>query len=270
MICKKERAILLVSFGTSYEDTRRKNLDRIEEKVQHAFPEYQVYSSWSCERLIRKVQRLQGYHVDTLAEAFEKMLADGVKECVLQPTFVTAGAELERVKETAQSYEGHFSSLKIGMPLLSSLQDVEQTAEVFVQHYQEMCKDACLFLMGHGTAMDTDSFYNKLNEQFRSKGCPDFLVGTIEEKNSIEELLKQAHTSGKQKVLLVPFLLTAGRHVEKDMMGSHSESWKSQLEKAGYEVTGVIKGVGEYEEILDIYVSHICHAVPICQMYVKK
>lgn len=267
MIDQKKKAILLVSFGTSYEDTRRKNLDRIEEKIKRVFPNWKIYSAWSCGRLIRKVQIQQTYHVDTIEEALERMLEDGICECVVQPTFITDGVEMERTEAVLASYETRFASLRMGKPLLSEEKDVKRIAEIFINVYEKEKKDACLLLMGHGTALDANSFYYILNEQFRKMGSPEFMLGTIEEKDSIKRLLECIQALGRKKVILIPFLLTAGRHVEKDMLGPGPDSWKSQLERAGFDVSGVIRGLGEYEEILELYVSHIRKNMGGCHVF---
>lgn len=251
------KAILVVSFGTSYRETREKTIDKIEQKIAAAYPDYRIYRAWTSKRIIRKLFQRDGMKVSTVKEVMELMVKDGIREVIVQPTHVINGIENDSMKEEALAYADGFDRLVFGNPLLSTEQDNWDIIEAIRQEFSFLKDTEALVLMGHGTAHYANSIYAALDYAFKDRECPNIFLGTVEAYPAMETLKKLLAARKPQKVYLAPFMIVAGDHASNDMSGDDSDSWKYQLEQEGYQVECILKGLGEYPAVHDMFVKHI-------------
>ena len=256
-----KRAILVVSFGTSYDSTRKVTIDAIEKDIADTYPDYHIYRAWTSKMILSKIKKRDGIHYDTVKEAFERMLADGITDVIVQPTHVINGIENEIMTEEALSFSPQFSSIRFGTPVLTSFKDNECLIHAIVDEFPDLSKDEVLVLMGHGTTHYANSIYAALDYTFKDSGYPNIFLGTVESYPGMDSLLNMIREYQPRRVILAPFMIVAGDHANNDMAGDNPDSWKSRFEAEGYAVTCVLKGLGEYKEIRNLLISHIKEAM---------
>lgn len=248
------KAILVVSFGTSHEDSRKKTIEAIEQKIAEEFTEYKIYRAFTSKMIIKKLGKL-GLHIMTVEEALKQMKADGVKEVIVQPTHVINGIENDEMIEDIKAVSKDFDSVVIGKPLLSDTEDYKRLAEAVAED-NPMAEDEILMLMGHGSSHYSNSAYPALEYVFKEMGYANILVGTVEGYPSFEEARKQLEKTNKKKVTLLPLMIVAGDHANHDMAGEE-DSWRSRLEQDGYQVVCRMKGLGELDKVQQQFIEHI-------------
>ncbi len=253
-------AILVVSFGTSYEETRKKTIDRIEEDIQKQYPQYACYRAWTSGMIRRKIEKRDGIHIPDIAEACAQMKNDGIAYVIVQPTHVINGIENERMVQELRNQEAQFERMVIGAPLLTSQEDNEAVVACIAK---ELCpsEDEALLLMGHGTEHYSNTVYAAIDYLFKDHGYENIFMGTVEAYPSFESLLKRVQALQTKKVVLAPFMIVAGDHARNDLSGADEDSWKSRLEQSGFSVTCILKGLGEYEGIRKLILAHTQDAV---------
>lgn len=251
------KAILVVSFGTSYRETREKTIDKIEQHIAAVYPDHRIYRAWTSKKIIRKLLQRDGMKICTVKEAMELMAKDGIREVIVQPTHIINGIENDSMKEEALACADDFDRLVFGDPLLTTEQDNWDIIEAIRREFSFLQDTEALVLMGHGTTHYANSVYAALDYAFKDKGCPNVFLGTVEAYPSMETLKKLLAARNPKKVYLAPFMIVAGDHASNDMSGNDSDSWKYQLEQEGYPVTCVLKGLGEYPAVHDMFVRHI-------------
>ncbi len=253
----KKQAILVVSFGTSHPGTRSRTIDAIEQDIRDAFPESPVYRAWTSKVLIDKVRERDGYEVDTIEQALARIQADGIKQVVLQPTHVLDAVENKQMKLTAFSRVHRFEQLAFGAPLLSTREsDLDNVISAVMKQFHGLDHDTALVFMGHGTTLDDHGVYDLLDKRFKTRGYEQVFVGTMGDLKALEILKYRVAENGFRKVILAPFLIVAGAHATRDMAGAHDNSWKAQFAAEGFEVSCLMKGLGEYKAIRQIFVEH--------------
>ncbi len=253
----KKQAILVVSFGTTHAGTRGRTIEAIEQDIREAFPECPVYRAWTSQMVIDKVRTCEGLDVDTVEGALDRMEADGIKKVILQPTHVMDAIENRQMKLTAFSRVYGFEQIAFGAPLLSTKEsDLDSVIDAVMAEFTNLDDDTALVFMGHGTAMDAHSVYAALDKRFHTRGYEHVFVGTMGDKEALEILKYRVAEYGCRKVILAPLLIVAGAHATRDMAGAHDNSWKSQFASEGFEVSCVMKGLGEYKGIRKIFVEH--------------
>lgn len=254
-----EKAILVVSFGTSYEETRRKTIDRIEEEIAAEFPQYAVYRAWTSGMIRRKLLKRDGLRIPDVKEALMQMHNDGVSEVIVQPTHVLNGIENDQMTQEVLACGECFQHVAIGAPLLTTQRDNDRIVQIIAGELHP-AKDEALVLMGHGTEHYSNTIYAALDYQFHDMGYPNIFVGTVEAYPSFESVLKKVRASGLKRVLLTPFMIVAGDHANNDLAGEGKDSWKSRFEREGFEVQCVLKGLGEYEGVHSMFADHVREA----------
>lgn len=254
---KTKKAILVVSFGTSFHRTREKTIDKIEEEIQAAYPDYQVYRAWTSRMIIAKLLRRDGIRIPTVTEAVEAMLEDGITELVVQPTHIINGVENDQMKADVQAYQDRFQRVVFGAPLLTSTQDSQEAIGAVMEEFTWLDEKDALVLMGHGTTHYANTVYAALDYTFKDLGYPHVFLGTVEAYPSLENLMKMVCSFGPKRVVLAPFMVVAGDHAIHDMSGEDEDSWRSRFEQAGFSVECVMKGLGEYPGIRQMYIQHI-------------
>lgn len=257
---KEQKAILVVSFGTSHNDTRKVTIDAIEKDIKEAFPAYPLYRAWTSRMIIRKLKNRDNVSVHTVEEAMKQMEADGITDILVQPTHVINGIENDRMKEEILAHGAAFHSISFGEPLLSSTRDNEEVIGRVAEEFSYLKEEEALVLMGHGTPHYANSIYAALDYTFKDKGYKNIFIGTVEAYPSMESLLKLVNAYQPTRIILAPFMIVAGDHAKNDMAGESPESWKSQFQAAGYEVETVVKGLGEYPGIRKLLVEHLKQA----------
>ncbi len=255
MIGKK--GILVVSFGTSFPETREKTIDRIEEDIKDAFPDYGFYRAWTSKMIIAKLLKRDGIRIPTVEEALGQMLADGITQVIVQPTHLINGIENERMKEDVYTYGKAFDKISFGNPLLTTTRDQRKVLQAVMEEFSGLEKEEGLVLMGHGTPHYANAVYAALNYMLKDLGYPNVFLGTVEEYPSLDILQRQVEEFHPKKILLAPFMVVAGDHALRDMSGESEDSWQRRFEGAGFLVECVIKGLGEYAGIRRIYVEHV-------------
>ena len=252
-----KKAILVVSFGTSYEDTRKVTIDAIEKDIALAFPSCQVYRAWTSRMIISKLKKRDGTVIHTVTEAMEQMLSDGITDVVVQPTHVINGIENDLMKAHALAYQNHFHSISFGNPLLTSEDDNRKMVEAVAHQFSDLGSDNVLVLMGHGTEHYANSVYAALDYRFKDMGYSNIFMGTVEAYPPLESILRATGNVCPQQIILAPFMIVAGDHARNDLAGDAPESWLSQFKKKGYQVNAVLKGLGEYPEVRQILIDHV-------------
>ena len=250
-----EKGILVVSFGTSHLDTMKKTISVIEQEISERFQEYRVYRAFTSGMIIRKLKRTENLAVDTVQEALNRMKEDGIEDVIVQPTHIINGVEYDRMMKDLMENMFLFRRIRVGKPLLSSGDDYKKSIHAVMAETQ-LEDDEVLVLMGHGTDHHANSAYPTLEYTFHALGYNQVLVGTVESFPELKNVMAKLEISGKKKVVLMPFMLVAGDHAKNDMAGEE-DSWKSELEDAGYEVRVIMKGLGEFEGIRKIFTEHL-------------
>ena len=256
-----KKAILVVSFGTSYNDTREKTIDAIEQEIADAFPDYEVRRAFTSQTIIDKLSERDGLEIDNVTGAMERLVDDGFGTVICQPTHVMNGLEYDDMVAEVSAFAGNFETLKFGTPLLNSAEDYQLVAQALVKNVPTSEDDEAVVLMGHGTEHFANAAYAALDYTLKDQGNSQYIVGTVESYPGLEQVQKQVEALGAKKVILAPLMIVAGDHATNDMASDEEGSWKMEFKKAGYEVDIVLKGLGEYPEIREIYVSHVQQAI---------
>lgn len=258
-----EKAILVVSFGTSYNDSRDITIGAIENAIQKAFPDFEVRRGFTSQIIIDKLRERDGIEIDNVEEALDRAVADGIKTLVVQPTHLMSGYEYTDLAEALKDYTDKFEQLVLGEPLLTSDEDykaVEKAITDATVSYDD--GETAICFMGHGTEAASNSDYAKLQEVLTADGYENYFVGTVEAQPSLDDLIKAINEAGKyKKVVLQPLMVVAGDHANNDMAGDDEDSWKSRFEAEGYEVECLLQGLGQNEAIQDIYAAHTQAAI---------
>ena len=261
-----KKAILITSFGTSYEDTRIKTLDAIENRIREEFGnEYEVRRAYTSNRIIKKLRERDGILIDTPSEAIEKLKNEDFEKVIVQPTHIIPGKEYEYIKEyMTHNFKGDFKKLSVGRPLLyfkceeEGLDDYLEVVEVLAE---EINKHENIIFMGHGSNHTVTESYGFLEDVIRKQGFKNAYVATIEGYPTLHRAIQSLEEKGAEEVTLMPFLIVAGNHVRNDMASDEKNSWKSILESKGFKVNIVLKGLGEYKGVQDIFVNRVRDAI---------
>ena len=250
-----KKALLAVSFGTSFNDTREKTIDVIERDLAVAFPDRAFYRAWTSKIITEKLKERDGCCIDMPQEALERMKKDGVTDVLVQPTFIIPGLEFEYLKEKVTGYEKDFDSIKMGRPLVGSRDDAAEVAGIIARDIRTD-DDEALVLMGHGVFNGNNGVYLELEKEIHDLGYERAFIGTVEAEPGLEHVLKSVKRHGTKKVLLAPLLIVSGDHANNDMAGESDDSWASAFRREGFEVRCLLKGLGEYEEIRKMFAAH--------------
>lgn len=251
----EKKAILTVSFGTSHLDTLEKTIGAIERRIAQVFPDYRVARAFTSQMIINKLKRTEDLAVDNVKEALGRLAQEGVERVIVQPTHIINGIENDRMMEDIMEYMDRFQKIKVGKPVLSSVDDYKKAIHAVMAEV-DVAEDEMLVLMGHGTEHHANSAYPTLEYTFHALGYQQVLVGTVESFPELKNVMTKLRISGKKKVLLMPFMIVAGDHAKNDMAGEE-DSWMSELKEEGYEVRAIIKGLGEMEGIQNLILEHI-------------
>ena len=279
-----ENELLVVSFGTSFNDSRAADIKGIEDALQAAYPDWSVRRAFTAQIIINHVQARDGEKIDNMEQALERAVANGVKNLVVQPTHLMHGAEYDEMMEMVDSYRDKFESVAIAEPLLGEVgsdatvinADKEAVAKAITAEavktagfdsLDAAAEDGTAFVfMGHGTSHTAKVSYTQMQSQMNALGYKNVFIGTVEgepEETACENVIKAVKAAGYTKVVLRPLMVVAGDHANNDMAGDDEDSWKSQFEASGEfdSVDCQIAGLGEVADIQQLYVAHTKAAV---------
>ena len=279
-----ENEILVVSFGTSFNDSRATDIGGIEKAIQAANPDWSVRRAFTAQIIINHVQARDGEKIDNMDQALQRAVDNGVKNLVVQPTHLMHGAEYDELTAAVEEYKDKFESVKIAEPLLGEVgadatvinADKAAVAEAITA---EAVKDAgfdsldavkedgtAFVFMGHGTSHTAKVSYSQMQTQMEQLGYDNVFIGTVEgepEETSCEAVIEKLKEAGYKKVILRPLMVVAGDHANNDMAGDDDDSWKSQFEASGAfdSIDTQIAGLGEIQAIQQLYVAHTQAAI---------
>ena len=274
-----DNEILVVSFGTSFNDSRAADIKGIEDAIQAAYPDWSVRRAFTAQIIINHVQARDGEKIDNMEQAMERAVANGVKNLVVQPTHLMHGAEYDEMVEAIEKYQDKFEQVAVAEPLLGEVGDdaavinadkeavakavvAEEASEAGFKDAADAADQGTAFvLMGHGTAHVAKVTYSQMQTQMQNLGYSNVFIGTVEgepEETSCESVIEAVKAAGYKNVILRPLMVVAGDHANNDMAGDDDDSWKSQFEAADAfdNIETQIAGLGEIKEIQQLYVAH--------------
>ena len=277
-----EKELLVVSFGTSFNDSRVADIKSIEDALQAANPDWSVRRAFTAQIIINHIQARDGEKIDNMEQALERAVANGVKQLVVQPTHLMHGAEYDEMCAAIDKVRDKFESVEIAEPMLGEVgndatvinADKEAAAKAVVAAALEesgyestaAAKDAgvAYVLMGHGTAHVAKVTYSQMATQMAKLGYENVFVGTVEgepEETSCEAVIEAVKNAGYTTVVLRPLMVVAGDHANNDMAGADDDSWKTMFEAAGFTVNCQISGLGRIADVQALYVAHTKAAI---------
>ncbi len=246
-------AILMVHFGTTFDDTRALTIDRINEKVQKEFKNVEVREAYTSRIIMRRLKE-RGITKLNPQEVLDELKAQGYTHVLVQGTNIMNGVESENLKNEVASYEDSFKDIRIGTPLLTEAHDYEKVAKAIANKIGPLKENQGVVLVGHGTHHFGGSAYAMMDYVFSAEGYENYAVGTVEGYPEFDNVVKKLKDRGVKDVILMPFMFVAGDHAQNDIAGE----WNENLQKAGFTVSKVIMmGLGQNEEIQNIYIDHL-------------
>lgn len=262
-----KKALLVVSFGTSHAETREKTIGAIERNIASAYPEYEIRRAFTSGMILKVLEKRDGIVIDNVAEAMGRLASDGFQEVLVQPTHVIPGDEYDAMVEDVNNYTDRFKKITIGTPLLYHTEDYRKAICAVMEQFPDLAEREALVLMGHGSEHPINAVYAALDYQFKDMGYGNVFVGTVEAYPDIDTVLKKVEAYRPEKVILLPLMVVAGDHAVNDMASDEEDSWKSIFEEAGFEVSCILKGLGEFQSIRDIYLEHIASILEAQESY---
>lgn len=279
-----ENEILVVSFGTSFNDSRVADIKGVEDAIAAANPDWSVRRAFTAQIIINHVQARDDEKIDNMDQALERAVKNGVKNLVVQPTHLMHGAEYDELSEAVEKYKDKFESVKIAEPLLGEVgsdatvvnEDKKAVAEILTEEAVEKAgydslaaakeEGTAFVFMGHGTSHTAKISYSQMQSQMTALGYENVFIGTVEgepEDTSCESVIEKVSAAGYKNVILRPLMVVAGDHANNDMAGSDDDSWLSQFKASGKfdKIDTQINGLGEIEGIQKLYVEHTAAAM---------
>ncbi|WP_270590527.1 sirohydrochlorin cobaltochelatase [Coprococcus sp. LG101-27] len=279
-----ENEILVVSFGTSFNDSRAEDIGGVEKALQAAYPDWSVRRAFTAQIIINHVQARDDEKIDNMDQALERAVDNGVKNLVVQPTHLMHGAEYDELTEAVENYKDKFESVKIAEPLLGEVgadetainEDKAAVAEAITAEAVKTAgfdsldaakeEGTAFVFMGHGTSHTAKISYSQMQAQMEQLGYENVFIGTVEgepEDTACEAVIEKLKDAGYKKVILRPLMVVAGDHANNDMAGDDDDSWKSQFEASGAfdSIDTQIAGLGEIDAIQQLYVAHTQAAI---------
>ena len=279
-----ENELLVVSFGTSFNDSRAEDVKGIEDALAEAYPDWSVRRAFTAQIIINHVQARDDEKIDNMDQALERAVDNGVKNLVVQPTHLMHGAEYDELAEAVENYKDKFESVKIAEPLLGEVgadetainEDKAAVAEAITAEAVKTAgfdsldaakeEGTAFVFMGHGTSHTAKISYSQMQTQMEQLGYENVFIGTVEgepEDTACEAVIEKLKNAGYKKVILRPLMVVAGDHANNDMAGDDDDSWKSQFEASGVfdSIDTQIAGLGEIDAIQQLYVAHTQAAI---------
>ena len=249
-----KKAILAVSFGTTYPETREKTIGATEQALGKAFPDYDVFRAFTSKIVRRRIQEKENLTIDDPATALQKLAAQGYEEVVVQSLHIIPGIEYGIVKQVVADYQDQFKLLQCTQPLLDTFEDFQKMAAFLKKQSDYLPSGKAILWMGHGTAHSAFTTYACLDHMLM--GTKSY-VGAVESYPDVSDEIKRLEHAKISKVFMQPLMMVAGNHAHNDMASDEPDSWKSILKDHGIVAHPVLKGLGEYPEIQQMFVEKL-------------
>ena len=249
----EKAALLMVHFGTTYDETRTKTIDAINQKAKALFPLLEVRESYTSRIIMRRL-KARGIQKESPLEAMLRLRAEGYTHLIVQSTNIIDGVEMESLRKDVESVNPFFKEIRVGHPLMYSTDDALKVVDILAKRIPvNSKKHEHVLFVGHGTATPATAIYSEIDYMFKAEGHPNYHVGTIEGYPTFENAVQMLKAAKAKTVVLAPLMFVAGDHAKNDI----SQEWKEALEKEGFQVRRHREGLGEVPEIQDIYLAHI-------------
>ena len=241
-----KKAILVTSFGTSHKDTRKKCLDSIQREVEEKYGSENVERAYTSGIIRRIIEKKEGVHIFDQEEGLKVLKDKGFEEIITMSLHILDGIEYSKLDDKFG---------KISKPLLADDEDFKKIVEN--KEFNDLEDDDAIVFMGHGTESEADYAYQKLQKEYLKAGKSNIFIATVEGEVTIKDIIEKMKGKGFKKILLKPFMIVAGDHAKNDMSSDNEDSWKTMLKNEGYEVTSVLKGMGEYKFIREMFMDKL-------------
>lgn len=270
-----QRLLLAVSFGTSFADTREKTIGAIERRLEERFPDCTVQRCFTSRMIRKKLLERDGLEIYSPEQAMRNAKEKGIRELIVQPLYLMHGFEHRRLMEAVREAAPSFDKLAVGKPLLSDDTDFSTMADAILRNLSAPEPDTAVVLMGHGNEKKTrhipentkaeimsardiqdNAVFAGLQQSLRKAGADNYFVATVEGEPEIGDILPVIKERGFRKVVLAPFMVVAGDHARNDLAGEDEDSWKNIFTRSGFQVETVLRGIGEWEEVQDLFAAH--------------
>ena len=270
-----QRLLLAVSFGTSFADTREKTIGANERRLEERFPDCTVQRCFTSRMIRKKLLERDGLEIYSPDQAMRKAQEKGIRELIVQPLYLMHGFEHRRLMEAVREAAPSFDKLAVGKPLLSDDTDFSTMADAILRNLTAPEPDTAVVLMGHGNEKKTrhipentkaeimsardiqdNAVFAGLQQSLRKAGADNYFVATVEGEPEIGDILPVIKERGFRKVVLAPFMVVAGDHARNDLAGEDEDSWKNIFTRSGFQVETVLRGIGEWEEVQDLFAAH--------------
>ncbi|ADO84378.1 sirohydrochlorin cobaltochelatase [Ilyobacter polytropus] len=255
-ICENvKKGILMVHFGTVKAEVRKNTLGLLNKNIAEKFQEFQIREAYTSRMIIKRIYTKYEVRKSTPKEALRMMAQDGFTHVIVQASHVINGLEGEYLKDEIKYFKDEFQEIRMGDPLLTLPEDYIQIADIFKKKFENT--GGAVVLAGHGTRHHSNSAYGMLQTVFNIREMEEFYISTVEGYPALDDLITQLKKDRVKKVTLVPFMIVAGNHVKEDIDGE----WRETLEKEGFSVEVIMRGMGEMPEIHEIFAGHIKRSI---------
>lgn len=271
-----KKAVVVISFGTSYNDTRKKTIDRCEDIIKKEFEGVDFFRAWTSKMIIRKIKKRDNEYIYYPDELFEKLYSEGYTDIYIQSLHLICGDEYTKLLNIVDRYKDKFENIVVGRPLLKSIEDHKRLASFLgnistcdVDNDKEENEKVATVWMGHGSEHIANSSYTTLDYMLKMDRIRAY-IGTVEGYPEIGEVIELLKRDGVKKVHLRPMMLVAGDHATNDMASDEEDSWKSILLKSGFKVETHLVGLGEYSEIQNYFKNNLLEEVAKLEKKIKN
>lgn len=258
-----KKALVVVSFGTTFEESRTLDVEAVENALQKAFPDRDFKRAFTSKIVMKRMLENEGIAVDDLETVLAKLEKAGYNDVLIQSTHLTPGEEYaNKIMTMVHNFKGKFAKLAVGRPLMADDKDYNLVAIALQTRMPVLAKDEMVVFMGHGSPRMHNPSYNMLENTFKKLGIPA-IIGVVEETDhpNFEDMLAELKAKKVKKVVLIPLMLVCGDHANNDMAGDEEDSWLNMLKQEGYQVRYQLDGIGRNIAIQNIYVMHAMEAV---------
>ena len=258
-----KQALIVVSFGTTFPETRKLDIEAVENALQATFPKRDFYRAYTSRIIMKRLRENQGIVIHDLETTMQQLVDSGYEDVLIQTTHLTMGEEYsKKIMSVVHTFKGKFAKLAVGRPLLSDEFDYNLVAAALMSDLADVASDEAIVFMGHGSPNMHNPTYNLLEKRLHEKGVQAF-IGVVEEDDhpNFEDMLEVLEASKLKKVLLLPLMLVCGDHASNDMAGEDEDSWLNMLTAKGYEVRTQMCGMGRNKAIQNIYAMHALAAL---------
>jgi sirohydrochlorin cobaltochelatase len=261
-----KKAILVISFGTSFKETREKTIDAVEKAVAERYKDWEVRRAFTSRMIIKKLKERDGICIDYIDEGLQRLADEGFERVVVMPTHIMNGTEYDFVSDIAAKFGDKFKCLRVSKPLLTTEEDYDAVIEAMnVSYFERIFKESsggkAIVFMGHGSEHYANAAYCELQMKLSAQGYEHVYVTTVEGFPTFEDTMKFMSGHKYSKVVLAPFMLVAGDHATNDMAGDDEDSLKSKFIDAGCEVECLLEGLGEQKAFQDLFLNHLADII---------